>query len=365
MYCTYILTIASIKMFLRSRQALFFSLFMPLIILFIFGSIDFDKPNRMHIGLVTHNPSPLTALFVNQIRSSSSLNVDSGTLDSELAELHDGNRTAVLDVPDDLLSPPDPSHPRQLGIYVNAGRPMEAQMALSVFNQVSDRVALAAAHAHPLFTVEQQSVSAHNFRYIEFLLPGVIAMSIMQMSVFSVAFVFTRYKEKGVLKRLMATPMRPYQFVTANIICRLCMAIAQASLFIGLGIYHFNVHVAGAYWLLALCVVLGALMFLGLGFTISGLSKTIETVPLLANIVVFPMLFVGNIFFANSNISPWLQTISRYLPLTYFADAMRSVVTNGAGFLQIKQQLLGMTIWAIILIMLAIFTFRFQDKEST
>ena len=63
-----------------------------------------------------------------------------------------------------------------------------------------------------------------------------MAMSIMQMSVFSVAFVFARYKEQGILKRLLATPMRPYQFVTANIITRLFMAVAQAFLFIALGV---------------------------------------------------------------------------------------------------------------------------------
>jgi ABC-2 type transport system permease protein len=365
MYCTYILTIASMKMFLRNRQALFFSLFMPLIILFIFGSIDFDNPGRMQIGLVTHSPTIPTAQFVKQIRSVKTLSIHVGTLDSELAELSSGNRTAVIDVPDDLLSHINSPQPRQLSVYVNAGRPLEAQIALAFLNQLADHVSLVVAGAPVLFTIKQQSVTAHNFRYIEFLLPGVIAMAVMQMSVFSVAFVFTRYKEQGILKRLLATPMRPTEFVIANIITRLFMAVAQSSLFIALGIAGFHIHIAGSFWLLALCVILGGLMFLGLGFTISGLSKTIETAPLLANIVVFPMLFMGNVFFSVSNMPPWLRTFASYLPLTFFASAMRGVMTNGAGPSEIHRELIGMFVWATILIALAIFSFRFQEKDST
>jgi ABC-2 type transport system permease protein len=365
MYCTYILTIASIKMFLRNHQAIFFSLFMPLIILFIFGSIDFDKPGKMQIGLVTHAPSLQTAQFVKQIRAVKTLAIDVGTLESELAQLNGGNRTAVIDVPDDLLSRGNSSEPRQLSVYVNAGRPVEAQIALAFLNQLADHVSLAVAGAPLLFTIKQQSVAAHNFRYIEFLLPGVIAMAIMQMSVFSVAFVFTRYKEQGILKRLLATSMRPHQFVIANIITRLFMAVTQTSLFIALGIVNFHIHVAGSFWLLAVCVILGALMFLGLGFTISGLSKNLETAPLLANIVVFPMLFMGNVFFSVSNMPPWLRWFADYLPLTFFSGAMRGVMTDGAGVFGIKRELISMVLWASGLIALAIFTFRFQERDST
>src|SRR5437870_192088 len=103
MYCIYTLTVASMKMFLRNRQALFFSLFMPMLILFIFGSMGFDSPGRIRIGLVTHAPAPETAQFVKQLSSFEAFNVRSGTLDEELGELKAGNRAVVLDVPDDLL----------------------------------------------------------------------------------------------------------------------------------------------------------------------------------------------------------------------------------------------------------------------
>ncbi len=365
MYCTFSLTVACLKMFLRNRQALFFSLFMPVTILFIFGSINFDSPAKLKFGLVMHKPSPPTEQFVNALRSAEILTTKVGTLDEELKELEDGNLTAVLEIPDDLFSPASEAEPEQIGVYLNAGRPMEAQMAMSVLNQFADRALLSAVNAPTLFTIKQQSVEARNPRYIDFLLPGVIAMSIMQMSVFSVAFVFARYKEQGILKRLLATPMRPHQFVTANIVTRLFMAVAQAFLFIVLGVAYFHVPIAGAYWLLAVCVVMGALMFLGLGFTVSGLSKNIETVPVLANLVVFPMLFLGNVFFSAANMPVWLRSVADYLPLTFLSAALRGVMTDGAGPLAIRRDLIGMLLWSAVLIALAIASFRFQERESS
>jgi ABC-2 type transport system permease protein len=189
-------------------------------------------------------------------------------------------------------------------------------------------------------------------------------MSVMQMSVFSVAFVFVQYKEKGILKRLLATPMRPWQFVAANTATRLLVSVAQAAIFILFGVLVLGAHVLGSYLLVTLCVVLGALMFLGLGFVISGLSKTVETVPALANLIVFPMLFLGGVFFDVSSMPKWLQVFSKALPLTHFSNALRAVMTKAAGFGDIKWDIGAMALWAIGLITLATVTFSFQEKES-
>src|SRR5207253_3294624 len=128
-------------------------------------------------------------------------------------------------------------------VYEHAGQAGQAQAVVAILNQFVSRATIAQAHVEPLFSIDEQTVNAHNLRYIEFLLPGLIALSIMQMSVFSVAFVFTQYKEKGTLKRLLATPMKPIQFVVANTITRLIVSVAQAAIFIIAGIILFHAHV--------------------------------------------------------------------------------------------------------------------------
>lgn len=345
-------------MFVRSRQALFFSLFMPFIIMFIFGYIGFDKPPMIDIGVVTHSPTPATQAFVDQIKQFPSFTIHQGTLADEQAQLNQGNLSVVLDVPDTLV--PNGS----LTVYENAGQPSQVQTVTTILNQFISQATISQAHATPVFSLSEQAVNANNLRYIDFLLPGLIALSVMQMSVFSVAFVFTQYKEKGVLKRLLATPMQPYQFVAANVITRLLVSVAQAAIFIIIGVVLFHVHVIGAYWLLILTIVLGATMFLGLGFTISGVSKTVDTVPAIANLVVFPMLFLGGTFFAISNMPWWLQDFSKILPLTYFSDALRNIMTKGSTFGAVSFDLGIMLLWTIVLIALATYTFSFQEKDS-
>ncbi|HEY6019961.1 MAG TPA: ABC transporter permease [Candidatus Paceibacterota bacterium] len=362
MYPTYKLTVAAAKMFVRSRQAFFFTLAFPIIIMLIFGYIGFDKPATIDIGLTAANPTPQTQAFITQIEKFPTFKVHEGALADELAALNNGDRSVVLEVPNSLV--PVAGKQPQVVAHINESKQAEAQTVVTILNQFATQATLQSLHAQPLFAIDSQIVNSKNLRYIDFLIPGLIALSVMQMSVFSVAFVFVQYKEKGVLKRLLATPMRPWQFIVANTIVRLSIAVFQAAVFIVMGLILFHVHIYGAWWLLALSILLGATMFLGLGFTVSGLAKTVDTVPVFANLVVFPMMFLGGTFFAISNMPTWLQAVAKFLPLTFFSTAVRSVMTDGATFFDIKWDLLGMLVWAVILVTLATVTFSFQEKEG-
>lgn len=363
MNTTLALTKASIQMFVRNKQALFFSLFFPLIIMVIFALIGFDKAPQFDVGLVAGHPDARTAPFIESIKGFSTFKMHEGILSDELIALKAGDRAVVIAVPDDFIST-DGIAPRELKVYVNEGQPSQAQAIVSILGQYLDKTSLQLAGAPKYFSIATEVVDAKELKYIDFLLPGLIAMSIMQMSVFSVAFVFVRYKESGVLKRLSATPMRPGQFVAANTVTRLAVSLAQAAIFIMVGVLLLKAHVIGSYLLVAVCVTLGSLMFLGLGFTISGLAKTEESVPALANLFVFPMLFLGGVFFDISNMPHWLQTVSKLLPLTHFSTALRDVMTKGAGFGDIWHDLLAMVVWSVVLIALATYTFSFQEREN-
>lgn len=356
------LTKATMKMLVRNRQALFFTLFTPLLIMTILGLIGFDKAPSYDIGVASINPQPTTQQFIGQIKAFPIFKVHEGSLDAELTELRNGNRTVVIAIPSDFINLA--RAPQEMTVYINESQQGQAQAVTSILGQSLDKTSLALVHAPTFFTIRQEVIDSKHLKYIDFLLPGLIAMSVMQMSVFSVAFVFVQYKERGVLKRLLATPMKPFQFVTANVITRLTVSVIQAVIFLLVGVLLLKAHVIGSYFLVMLCVILGALMFLGLGFTISGLAKTVDSVPVFANLIVFPMLFLGGTFFDVSSMPKWLQTFSKLLPLTHFSGALRAVMTKAATFNDIKGDLGAMALWAVILIFLAIRTFSFQEKEN-
>jgi ABC-2 type transport system permease protein len=148
------------------------------------------------------------------------------------------------------------------------------------------------------------------------------------------------------------------------VVTRLIISLLQAAMLIAIGVLVFNAHLIGSIWVLIPVVLLGAIMFLGLGFTISGFANTVETVPAVANLVVFPMMFLGGAFFAIDSMPNWLQSIANYLPLTFLSESVRSVMLDGAGFADIQSNLLWMIIWSAILVTTANLTFGLEQKRQ-
>lgn len=358
------LTKASIKMFLRNRQALFFTLFMPFLIMVIFGMLNFEGSTTIKLGVVADQPTEATQQFVEQLKNVPAFKITEGDAATLRATLEDGDLDMIAVLPSDLIPTGQPSgEPKTITVLISNSRQIQAQTGISVMRQVLDQTTLQIAQAPKLFDIQTQNIDTRDFRYIAWLLPGIVAIAIMQMSVFSVSFVFVDYKEKGILKRLLATPLKPYQFVGANVITRLLIALVQTAILIGLGIVFFKITVVGSWFLIALIALLGAVMFLGLGFAISGFAKTVETVPAVANLIIFPQFFLAETFFPIDNMPAWLAGIVQYLPLSYFSTSLRAVMTEGAGFGDVATSLLWMLGWAVVLVGLAVYTFSFEEKR--
>lgn len=360
------LTIASIKMFVRNKQSAFFSLFMPLMIMTIFGFIGFDSVPKTNLGLVLDNPNSGTEQFLEQFNNIETFEIFYGTEQEQREAMESGDRHLIIIVPDNLIPSPEAEQalePIAIKVLTDVQQPQQVQIGMSILNEILNKTNLSIVGAMELFEIEIEEVSSSNARYIDFLLPGIIAMAIMQMSIFSVAFVFADYKEKGILKRLIATPMRPYEFVIANIITRLLVALAQTAILIAVGVFLLQTQVLGSYFLILLIAILGGTMFLGLGFVISGIAKTVETVPAIANVIAFPMLFLSGIFFPMDAMPEFLQNIVQFLPLTYFANALREVMGGGATFIEVAPDLYWMLGWSVVLILLANYTFSFEKKR--
>jgi ABC-2 type transport system permease protein len=197
------------------------------------------------------------------------------------------------------------------------------------------------------------STVADGVRYSDFVVPGLIAMTLMQMAIFSVAFVLTQQKDKGILKRLLATPLRSIDFLGSQVLSRLVISIIQMLLLVSVAILVMHFIMRGSFLLMLCTGILGSLVFLTLGFMIAGLSKTSESVPALANIIVFPMLIFGDVFFPVDSLPAWLKPIAHALPIGYLSKALREIMVYGHGFSYIWRDMLGLTVWLIIFFFVA------------
>ncbi len=204
-----------------------------------------------------------------------------------------------------------------------------------------------------------ESVASRDLGYIDFLVPGIVGMTVMQLGIFGVAFGFVQLKRTGALRRLFATPTSPAYFLSAQVASRLVLGYVQVVILIGIGIW-FGLQMFGDYATLVVIVLIGSAIFLAVGFAIAGWAKNEDQAAPVANLVSLPMMFLSGVFFPREAMPDVLASVTQYMPLTYVNEALRAVVNEGAGLLSLGPQLLGMGVWVVITFVLAVRMFRWE-----
>ncbi len=357
----------SIKMFFRDKTAIFFSLFLPLVIMSIFGVMNFGAASKVKMGIVDEAKSQATAPVVEGLKKVSNLEITENNLSIEKGELEKGNRDVVLILPKDFgkniaqLKMGQKVAPQEIQLlYNNNKQNSTASIGTTIVNQVLDRYTHAVTQTPDIFVLKQEAISSKNLTYVDFLIPGIVALGIMQMSVIGVASVFVNWRERGILRRLLATPVKPRIILFSQVATRLIISIMQTTTILTVGVLFFGIHIAGSIPLILLLGLMGGVVFLCFGFTVSGIGNSQNTVMALANIVMMPMMFLSGVFFPRDGLPNWLQTITHYLPLTYLADALRGVIIDGSSMLAIRNDILGLLVWMVITFILAIRFFRWE-----
>ena len=352
----WMLTIASIKMFFRQREAIIWSVFLPLLIVILFSFVNFGGLGKMKLGLV-NEAGEKSAMLINAIRNVRTFEVVEGNRDGEFTELMKGERDLVLVIPPSFSL----TGPGVLTAYGDVqARPQQVQLAGLVLQRVLDELAFEKSGSADRLIVQTEAVKSRNLTYIDFLIPGVLAMSIMQMGIFGVAFGFVSLKKRGILRRLWVTPINPNDFIIAQVTTRVLVLLLQIGIMVGVGILFLNLHFIGNLFTLFLIALLGAVIFLSFGFALAGISKSEDQVAPLANVVSLPMLLLSGIFFDRSNLPGIIHTITSFLPLTYLADGMRSVAIDGASIAQVGPQLIGLVVWCVAACYTAVKLFRWE-----
>jgi ABC-type multidrug transport system permease subunit len=206
----------------------------------------------------------------------------------------------------------------------------------------------------------REAVSGQALRYVDWVLPGILAMNVMFSSLWGVGWVIVRYRKNGVLRRLKATPLSPFEFLVAQILSRL-LVVLGASLIVYLGaslLLDFTMR--GSYLALALVYVSGALCLISVGLMVSARLRTEEVADGLLNLISWPMLLLSGVWFSMEGASTAAQAVSRLLPLTYIVEGARAVMIDGAGVIEILPRVGLLTGLALVLLGLAAWLFRWE-----
>lgn len=208
----------------------------------------------------------------------------------------------------------------------------------------------------------RQQVTGAALRYVDWLFPGILGMNMMFSCLFGVGYVVLRYRKSGFLKRLHATPLTAFEFLTAQVLSRLCLILfVSAVLYFGIGtIIHF--HTAGSGPLLLLIAVLGCLSMIALGLTIAAGISSEELVGGLLNLLTWPMMVLSGIWFSLEGSPRWVQWTAHIFPLTHLLDAARAVMLDGAGLAQIAPNLIYLGATSFIFLAFGAWAFRWRSE---
>ncbi len=357
------LTIANIRSYTRDRAAVFWTLAFPLVFIVLFGLIFQGSNARLNIGWVDTDGSDAAVKLHAGFAALEGVTLVDTTREDALAQMKIGKVDTVIVVPAGYgaslaaAAAAGGGPPTQIEVFTDPSRP---QLAGSVYQAVGTVLGVVNLGGRPPLVVPNpQTVQTENLNAISYFVPSMLGLSIMQVGIFA-AIPLVADREKLILKRLAATPLRRWQLVGSNVLMRVLIAFTQAVIIIVVGTLAFGVEIVGSLLLVAGFVTLGAMAFLALGYVIASFAKTEDAANGMTSMIQFPMMFLSGAFFQIDQMPQFLQVVARLIPLTYLADALRQVMVGGAAFAPLWVCAAVLLAWLVVCFGIAARKFQWQ-----
>lgn len=352
--------------FIRDRGALFFTFIFPIMFILLFGwAFRNVGAQSFDVGLVDEG-SPQAASMVTQALDSVVLEdggrvfrVRPGAMDDLMASLQSGKLAAVIVIPATL----DPSlaakQPAAIRAYYDPSRASNQQVLVPILHQVIAGLDQAIQGTAPLISLEQQSIQSHELRYIDYLVPGVLGMSLMFSGIYA-GLPVIQQRQARIIKRLSCTPLRRSTLIFGDLAFRMILVVLTAALIILVGRLVFDVQMVGNWLALAGVVILGSLVFTSLGYLTAAFVKTEEAAIPVINVITMPMMFLSGTFFEITSMPSFIEPLVKALPLTYLNDALRQIMVGGTPLHSMGTDVAVLAGWVAVSLAVTVRFFRWD-----
>jgi ABC-2 type transport system permease protein len=353
------------KRFFRDKTAIFFTVAFPLIFLFVFGGL-FGKHSSVSfkVAVIDKANNSFTQQFIKSSDQQGLLKIDKTITSEDVAKqkMSRGELDATIILPKDFGTVKDnnkyPSGKAEVEYTQNNAQSAQALVTVmqAEFAQINQKY----VHTVTPFTVDGTQLNEKSLSQFDYTFAGLLGFSIMGIGIFGPINVFPELKKQGILRRLHTTPLRVWQYFLSTMFSQAIVGLLTMVVMFAFAIAIFHLHVAGNYAELAIFLIFGIFMILGIGLAIGGWAKNERQAAPLANIVVFPMMFLTGTFFPRYIMPHWLQDVSGWLPLSPVIDGARLIATQGYHLTQIGSQLGIMAIWMVVVYAIAFRVFRWE-----
>ena len=358
------ITKASLKAIFRSPSAVIFSFVFPFIFILVFGFVG-NSGARFNYNVALEDGCDTTNAFFAALEHTEGVNIITySTKDSLADDLQKGRIAGVLDVLKNPAGTPPYIVKFRSTTSSNDQWPQFKVLIESVINEVSNRVYSGRPHYAAFdFNPSTDIAQVRQYKTIDFILPGQLGFSLLSSGVFGVAFMFFSLRNTLVLKRFFATPISRTYIVLGEGLSRVLFQLLTAIVIIIAGRFLFGftlIHGFETFIEMLVLSFIGLIVFMGLGFIVSGLAKSESTIPPFSYLLTLPQFLLGGTFFSVEAFPKWLQPISKALPLTYLNTAMRNVAFEGQNLWDVRNQIMVLLLWGIVIYTVAIKVFKWE-----
>ena len=346
--------------FARDKVALFWTLAFPVVLMVIIGfAFGESGTASLPVGLVIEDRGPAGQAVAGALAGISLFEVSTGSQEEELAALNKGDRRAVFVIPADLTAAWQRRELATVQVHLDASQQQSAGMALSIVQQVVEGVQREFTQQPSLVAIETHSVQAKRFRPIDYIAPGILALSVAQLGLFG-ATTLVEQRQQRLLRRLQATPVSRWMVLLSMIIVSLITAFVQTGILLGVALALFRIQVVGSWLAIIGIVVFGTLSFIALGYVFGAIAPSAQALIAIVQMVQFPMMFLSGALFPLDFLPEFLHPIAVVLPLTYLADILRQIMVDATPYASIMQ---GLVILLLFMVASALFSWRFFRWE--
>ncbi len=338
------LVLARVREFYREPEAIFWVYGFPILMVVTLGTAFREKPAAAIAVAVEAGPGA-SRVVAGLEAARRSFNVAVAGAAECRARLRAGQCDLVVAAGADA--------PPQYEYVFDPNRP-ESRLAR---NAVDDVLQRAAGRIDPAVVADREFTEPGG-RYIDFLVPGLLGMSLMGGGLWGVGFATVDMRIRKLLKRFLATPMKKPHFLLAVIFSRLLFMVPEMLVLLLFARVAFGVQVYGNPVVLLMLILLGAETFAGIGLLVASRAATLETVSGLLNLVMLPMWVLSGVFFSSDRFPAAMQPVIKLLPLTLLIDALRSVMQDGASLWDVGWQVSMLEVWCGVTFALAVRWFR-------
>ena len=358
------ITKASLRAIFRSPSAVVFSFVFPFIFILVFGFIGDGGGVPVYKIAIDKNCDTTNALY-DSIKTSNRIKIVRFENDKDLrSSLVKGKIAGILKI----TKPNAQSSAYQYAIKTTSASDDKWPQVIPILNTISDKINNSKFADRPSYVMADrlQPINrevVREYKTIDFILPGQLGFSLLSSGVFGVAFMFFNLRSTLVLKRFFATPISRTHIILGEGLARVIFQMVTAIVIILAGYYIFGFTLVNGFRTLMEMLLLsfiGLIIFMGLGFIVSGLAKSDSTIPPFANLITLPQFLLGGTFFSVEAFPKWLQPISKALPLTHLNTAMRAVAFEGQNLWDVRSEIGILLLWGIVVYIVAIKVFKWE-----